>query len=169
MIQPWLNWRTALAIVAIAIVSGTIFYSQFLARKIAKEERQKVQLWVEASKSILNNPGMDLSLPNMVRNEQRSIPIIETNESDSIIDYVNLDSLKAAHDPSFLSGKLKQFKSENKPLVIQLSEHPYVANKYYYGHTPLLDQVRYYPLVQLLIITLFIVITITALNTSFRS
>src|SRR4249919_3226128 len=101
MIQPWLNWRTALAIVAIAIVSGTIFYSQYLASKIAKEERQKVQLWVEASKSILNNPGMDLSLPNMVRNEQRSIPIIETNESDSIIDYVNLDSLKAEHDPSF--------------------------------------------------------------------
>ena len=169
MIQPWLNWRTALAIVAIAIVSGTVFYSQFLARKIAKEERQKVQLWVEASKSILNNPGMDLSLPNMVRNEQRSIPIIETNESDSIIDYVNLDSLRSSQDPKFLQNKLKQFKSENQPLIIQLSERPYVANKYYYGHTPLLDQVRYYPLVQLLIVGLFIVITITALNTSFRS
>jgi len=169
MIQPWLNWRTALAIVAIAIVSGTVFYSQFLARKIAKEERQKVQLWVEASKSILNNPGMDLSLPNMVRNEQRSVPIIETNESDSIIDYVNLDSIRAAQDPKFLQNKLKQFKSENQPLVIQLSERPYVANKYYYGHTPLLDQVRYYPLVQLLIVGLFIVVTLTAINTSFRS
>ena len=169
MIQPWLNWRTALAIVAIAIVSGTIFYSQYLARKIANEERQKVQLWVEASKSILNNPGMDLSLPNMVRNEQRSVPIIETNETDSIIDYVNLDSARAARDSDYLPNKLKQFKSENKPLIIQLSDKPYVANKYYYGHTPLLDQVRYYPLVQLLIVGLFIVVTLTAINTSFRS
>src|SRR5215831_11102379 len=169
MIQPWLNWRTALAIVAIAIVSGTIFYSQYLARKIANEERQKVQLWVEASKSILNNPSMDLSLPNMVRNEQRSVPIIETNESDSIIDYVNLDSARATNDPTFLPRKLKQFKSENKPLIIQLSERPYTANKYYYGHTPLLDQVRYYPIVQLLIVGLFIVVTLTAINTSFRS
>ena len=169
MIQPWLNWRTALAIVAIAIVSGTVFYSQFLAKKIAKEERQKVQLWVEASKAILNNPGMDLSLPNIVRNEQRSVPIIETNEKDSIIDFINLDSAKAAQDPDYLPGKLRKFKSENQPLVIVLSENPYVANKYYYGHTTLLDQVRYYPIVQLFIIGLFIIITIMALNTSFRS
>ncbi len=169
MIQPWLNWRTALAIVAIAIVSGTIFYSQFLAKKIAKEERQKVQLWVEASKAILNNPGMDLSLPNIVRNEQKSVPIIETNEKDSIIDFINLDSLKAAEDSNYLPGKLRKFKSENQPLVIVLSEKPYVANKYYYGHTTLLDQVRYYPIVQLCIIGLFIIISITALNTSFRS
>ena len=169
MIQPWLNWRTALAIVAIAIVSGTIFYSQFLAKKIAREERQKVQLWVEASKAVLNNPGMDLSLPNIVRNEQKSIPIIETNEKDSIIDFINLDTVKAAQDPSYLPGKLRKFKAENEPLVIVLSEKPYVANKYYYGHTTLLDQVRYYPLVQLCIVGLFIIITITALNTSFRS
>ncbi len=169
MIQPWLNWRTALAIVAIAIVSGTIFYSQYLAKKIANEERQKVQLWVEASKAILNNPGMDLSLPNIVRNEQKSIPIIETTEKDSIIDYVNLDSIRAAQEPNFLKNKLRKFKSENQPLVIVLSEKPYVANKYYYGHTSLLDQVRYYPIVQLLIVGLFIIITITALNTSFRS
>jgi signal transduction histidine kinase len=169
MIQPWLNWRTALAIVAIAIVSGTIFYSQYLAKKIATEERQKVELWVEASKAILSNPGMDLSLPNIVRNEQRSIPIIETNEQDSIIDFVNLDSAKAAQDFSYLPKKLKQFKSENQPLVIVLKDRPYVANKYYYGHTTLLDQVRYYPIVQLLIVGLFIIITITALNSSFRS
>ena len=169
MIQPWLNWRTALAIVAIAIVSGTVFYSQFLAKKIAKEERQKVQLWVEASKAILNNPGMDLGLPNIVRNEQRSVPIIETNEKDSIIDFINLDSARAAQDANYLPGKLRKFKSENQPLVIVLSEKPYVANKYYYGHTTLLDQVRYYPIVQLCIIGLFIIITITALNTSFRS
>src|SRR3982751_4895627 len=169
MIQPWLNWRTALAIVAIAIVSGTIFYSQYLAKKIATEARQKVELWVEASKAILSNPGMDLSLPNIVRNEQRSIPIIETNEQDSIIDFVNLDSAKAAQDFSYLPKKLKQFKSENQPLVIVLKDKPYVANKYYYGHTTLLDQVRYYPIVQLLIVGLFIIITITALNSSFRS
>lgn len=42
-------------------------------------------------------------------------------------------------------------------------------NHYYYGHTSLLNQIRYYPLVQLLIVSLFIIITLTALTTSFRS
>lgn len=169
MIQPWLNWRTGLAIVAIAIVSGTIFYSQYIAGKIAQEERSKVQLWVEASKAIIDTHNIDLTLPNLIRNEQRSIPIIETTEKDVIIGYVNLDSAQAANDSNYLKKKLRDFKSENDPLIIVLSEKPYAANKYYYGHTSLLDQVRYYPLVQLLIVTLFIVITITALTTSFKS
>ena len=126
-------------------------------------------LWVEASKAILNNPDIDFTLPNLIRNEQKSIPIIETNEQDSIISFINLDSAHAANDPDFLKNKLRKFSAENEPLIIVLSEKPYAANKYYYGHTSLLDQVRYYPLVQLLIVGLFIVITITTLTTSFRS
>jgi signal transduction histidine kinase len=156
MIRSLLNWRSLLALVAIVIVSATIFYSQYLAKKIAADERQKVELWVAASKSMLSNPSMDLTLPNLIRNGQQSIPIIETNEKDSITGYINLDTALAAHDRNYLFRKLQRFMSENKPLEMRLSDTPYIANRYYYGHTPLLDEVRYYPLVQLLIVALFI-------------
>jgi hypothetical protein len=53
MFRQIINLRTGLALIAILIVSGTIFYSQYLARKIAREERQKVEQWVEAGKSLL--------------------------------------------------------------------------------------------------------------------
>jgi len=169
MIRALLNWRSLLALIAIVIVSATIFYSQYLARKIAADERQKVALWVAASKAILSDPGMDLTLPNLIRNGQQSIPIIETNEVDSIMGYINLDSAQAARDKSYLYHELKKFRSENHPLEIKLSDSPYIANRYYYGHTPLLDEVRYYPLVQLCIVALFIffiIYTITIRNTA---
>ncbi len=156
MIQPLLNWRSLLALLAIGIVSGTIFYSQYLAKKIAVEEKQKVEQWVAASKAIMNNPGMDLTLPGLIRNEQQSIPIIETNEKDSITGYINLDSAKAAAGSHYLYEKLKSFKSQNSPLEIKLTDSPYTSNRYYYGHTLLLDEVRYYPLIQLFIVALFI-------------
>jgi len=54
MFQQLFNWRTTLAFVAILIVTGTIFYSQYLARKIAKEERLKVEQWAEAGKFLIN-------------------------------------------------------------------------------------------------------------------
>jgi len=145
-----------LALVAIVIVSATIFYSQYLARKIARDERQKVELWVDASKAVLKNPGMDLTLPNLIRNGQQSIPVIATNEQDSIMEYINLDTARAEHDKNYLYNELKKFKAENKPLEMVLSRDPYIANRYYYGHTSLLDEVRYYPLVQLFIVALFI-------------
>jgi signal transduction histidine kinase len=156
MIRSLLNWRSLLALVAIVIVSATIFYSQYLAKKIAADELQKVSLWVAASKAMIHNPGMDLTLPNLIRNDQQSIPIIETNEQDSIIDYINLDSARAARDRAWLYRQVKKFRSENRPVEVKLSDSPYIANRYYYGHTILLDEVRYYPLVQLFIVTLFI-------------
>jgi len=164
MIRSLLNWRSLLALIAIVIVSATIFYSQYLAKKIAAEERQKVEQWVAASKAILKNPGMDLALPNLIRNGQQSVPIIETNELDSIIDYINLDSTRAASDRAYCYSQLKKFRSENEPLEIKLSDTPYTANRYYYGHTSLLDEVRYYPLVQLCIVALFIFFTLYSIT-----
>src|SRR3954466_1843439 len=120
MIRSLISWRTALALVAIAIVTGTIFYSQYLSQKIISEERQKVRQWVEASRFIAENPGVDLTLPNMIRNEQTSIPIIETNERDSIVNQINLDSLQAVTDAAYLPGKLKEFRSANKPFILVL-------------------------------------------------
>jgi signal transduction histidine kinase len=164
MIRSLLNWRSLLALVGIVIVTATIFYSRYLAKKIATDERQKVSLWVAASKAMLSNPGMDLTLPNLIRNGQQSIPIIETNENDSIIDYINLDSTRAAHDKPWLYRQLKKFRAENNPLEITLSDTPYIANRYYYGHTTLLDEVRYYPLVQLFIVALFIFFTLYSIT-----
>ena len=158
------NWRWLLALLGIAIVCGTIFYSQYLAEKIRREEQQKIEQWLAASKAILNP---DLTLPNLIRNEQHSIPIIETNEHDSITSYFNIDTTKIAHDPNYLTRKLETFRSQNPPLEIKWSDSPYTANRYYYGHTALLDQVRYYPLIQLLLVAVlifFIVYSITSHN-----
>ena len=169
MIPQLLNWRFLLVLPALAIVLGTIFYSQYLAKKIAVEERQKVEQWVAASKAIMNNRELDLTLPSLIHNEQQTIPIIETNEKDSIINFINLDSNKAMVDSSYLPSRLKAFKSQNKPLEIKLSESPYTANRYYYGNTVLLDQVRYYPMVQLFIVALFIGLIIYSITLSNRA
>ncbi len=158
------NWRSLLALLAIAIIFGTIFYSQYLAAKIANDEKQKVLQWVEASKAVVMNPGMDLTLPNMIRNEQNDIPIIETNERDSIVSFINLDSTKVAGDSLYLKKKLKEFKNANEPLLIILSQDPFIANKYYYGNTKLLNEVIYYPIIQLCIVTIFIVLIITTIS-----
>lgn len=162
--------RTGLAFVAILIVSGTIFYSQYLARKIAKEERQKVEQWIEAGKSLINSPfDADTRLPSMILTENKSVPIIETDEKDSIMSYVNLDSAKASRSVSYAEGKLRQFKSQNEPIEWTDPKDVTKRNRYYYGESKLLKEVRYYPLVQLFIVGLFIIITLLALRSSYRS
>ncbi len=170
MIQPLFNWKTGLALIAIAIVSGTIFYSQFLAKKIAADERLKVEQWVEAGKLLLNDPtGISTKLVSIIITQNKSIPIIVTDEKNNILDHVNLDSAELVNDKSYLSNKLKEFKAQNDPIEWINPLHSSEKNLYYYGHTSLLNQVKYYPLVQLLIIGLFITITLITLTTSFKS
>jgi len=171
MIKPLFNWRTGLSIIAIAIVSGTIIYSQLLAKKIAAEERQKVEQWVEAVKlATQDTSGVSDRLVGFIIESNKTIPIIETNESNRILQYVNIDSAKIAEDSNYVIRQLQQFKSENDSPITWIDPgDSSKINHYYYGHTSLLNQIRYYPLVQLLIVALFIIITITALSTSFRS
>jgi len=169
MLQQVLNWRTGLAAIAICIVTGTIFYSQYLARKIAQDERVKVEQWVEAGKSLLNPNISDTRLPFKIISDNHDIPIIETNEHDSIIAYVNLDSARVLTEPSYLSKKLSSLRGINPPIIYTDPLDSTHVNRYYFGHTSLLNEVRYYPLVQLLIVGLFIIVTVLALRSSYRS
>lgn len=170
MIQPLFNWRTGLALIAIAIVSGTIFYSQYLAHKIAREERQKVEEWVEATKLLLfDTTGLSDKLVSIIIAENKTVPIIVTDEKGHVLDHVNLDSASVASDSNYVNKKLKEFRSQNPTIEWVDPLKPEEKNLYNYGHTSLLNQVRYYPLVQLFIVSMFIIITILALTTSFRS
>ncbi len=181
MFRQLINWRTLLALIAILIVSGTIWYSSYLADKIEKDERKKVELWVEAVTSLSNPQNTETGLASMISIQQDEIPIIETTERDSITTWINLDSLKVEHGwpendslhiantNSYLQDRLAVFRSENRSIEWIDPLEPTRRNRYYYGHSKLLDEVRYYPLVQLLIVSLFITITIMALRSNYRS
>jgi len=169
MFRQLLNFRSVLALIAVAIVSGTIFYSNFLAKKIEVEERQKIRQWVEANKFIATAPqNVDLTLASSIQQQNADIPIIWTNENDSIIDSRNLDS-SLASSKSYLQKKLKEFKSGHPPVILVLNNDPYVADKYYYGDSKLLKQVRYFPIIQLLIVALYIFITFYAISVRNKS
>src|SRR5687768_13696049 len=170
MFQQILNWRTLVAVVAILIASGTIIYSRYLAEKIAEEERQKVEQWAEATRFLINSPSdADTKLASMILTENTSIPIIVTNEKDTIIEHRNLDSSKIVSDNNYLLRKLSAFKAQNEPIEWTNPLDSTQRNLFYYGESLLLKEVRYYPIIQLIIIGSFILITLLALRSSYRS
>ncbi len=170
MFQQFLSGRFLLTLVAILIVSGTIFYSKYLANKIAVEERQKVEEWAEAGRFLINSPpDADTRLASMIVVQNTTIPIIETNEKDSILEHKNLDSAAVARDPGYLKRKLREFRSLNRPIEWTNPTDSLEKNRYYYGESLLLKEVRYYPLVQLVIVGLFIATAILALRSSYKS
>ena len=171
MFSSHLNWKTILSLFAIVIVTGTIFYSNYLTKKIADDERKKVRVWAESlkTKSTTTDPAA-LNLTNIITNENSDIPIVETDELDRPTgNYLNLDSNAIKRDSLYLTKKIENYRNLHNSIRVDISSDPVIFNKYYYGNSTLLNEVGYYPLVQLFIISLFILITLLLISTSNKS
>jgi len=166
----WFNWRSFLAITAIVIVSSTIFYSSFLANKIAKDERLKIEQWAEAVK-LNSTPDVEfnnLSARILTENSQ-DIPIILVTEKDSVLDYRNLDTNAIKQNSNYLPEKIAKFKALHSSIDWVNPSNKSQINKIYYGESDLLNEVRYYPFAQLILVALFITIIVIAQNVASRS
>lgn len=171
MLNQLFNWRTSLAIIAIAIVTGTVFYSNYLSKKIAADEREKVAVWVQSLKTraaVTDQASLDLT--NAITSHNTAIPIIETDEQDNPSGQVlNIDTALLKIDSNFLRKKVQEFKGQNDAIVVEVNKDPLIINKYYFGDSKLLREVKYYPIIQLLIVALFIIITLITIATRNKS
>ncbi|MBC7933749.1 MAG: HAMP domain-containing histidine kinase [Rhizobacter sp.] len=170
MYSQLFNWRTLLALIAIIIVSGTIFYSDFLAKKIAAEEKQKVEQWVEAVKDVSNPASAQNNLTSKILIENsKDIPMIAITEKGEIYEHYNIDTSNAGNTGDFLQQQLTEFKTHVQPIVWKNPFDSTQTNMLYYGESALLKQIRYFPLIQLLVAALFIIITLITVSTRNKS
>jgi signal transduction histidine kinase len=171
MFQQIINWRMLLALIAIGIVTSTIFYSRYVARKIAREERNRVTSFGESLKMKAKSDDPDIiAFTNQIAVDNDDIPIIETDEKNNPTGlFTNLDSNLVAKDSNYLRKMVEKFGSSNPPVQVEITKQPLSYNKYFYGPSRLQAEVRYYPIVQLVIVGLFIIITMLALRSSYRS
>lgn len=170
MVEKWFNWRTFLTIVAICIISSSIYYSNYFAKKIAKDERNKIEQWAEAVRTNSNPNVTETNLTSKILTENSvDIPILLLTEKDSLLDFRNLDSAKILNDKNYLIEKILLFKKLNQPIEWINPLDSTQKNKVYYGESKLLRQVRYYPMIQLLVAGIFIFIIAVAQYNSYKS
>ena len=163
------NLKNILGLVAIAFITGSIFYSNLLAKKIATDERRKIEQYVEAVKDINYSSNTDTKLASKIIIENSiDIPLIQTNEKDSILS-TNFDTLKINSINNYLQNELQKLKNDKPPIIWQNPLNSSEKNFIYYGESNLLVQIKYFPIVQLLVALLFIVVIVIAVSTKSKS
>lgn len=117
------------------------------------EERAKMEFWATAQKTLANaNEHTDVELPFQIIQNNTTIPMIVADSKDSIISHNNIEE-KITKDTDALKKYFNSIKNDNQPIKMQLSEKSYQL--VYYGNSPLLNKLKYYPIALLLIIILF--------------
>jgi signal transduction histidine kinase len=145
----WIIIFSSFAIISLILWNTYVFFQNFKA-----EERAKMKNWSFAQKEL--SKTQDLSsdvgeLPFEIIASNKTTPMISV-ASDGSMDYRNIEEEKA-QDSLYLLKLIEKFKNENKPIEIRYQDK--VLSTLYYGNSPLLNKLKYYPLALVLIIFLF--------------
>lgn len=137
-------------------------YSFFQIFKV--DERMKMELWAEAQKSLSNaDENTDIGLTLVLLNNNTSIPLILTDEFNTYLDGRNVDSL-ILNDTEKIKKLIRTFKNQNEPIKIAYDEDKF--RYLYYGNSPMLSKLKYYPIALLLIIVLVALLVFNFYKTS---
>ena len=145
--------------VLIAIVSVVV--SDILIKDLAKEERQKMEVWADATRLTASmDSAVDMSLVLKIIQGNTSIPVVLCNEKDSIIADKNIDFPDKEDIEAFKKAKVRELKSKNK-IVIDMGDNSF--QYVYYDDSIILKRLLIYPYVQLTVVFVFILIAFLAL------
>jgi len=165
------NWKIVLFIFATIICLASLTYTNKLVSDLDTEERKKIELWAEATNQLVNS-GMGPTnniLASRIMQENTTIPIILTNEVGEIIGNRNLP--QRPNQEAFLQRQLKIMMEQHEPIIIEAKMNGQVilTQYLYYKDSYILSQLRFYPLLQLLVIFLYVGIAYLAFNRSKKS
>ncbi|NLR66193.1 HAMP domain-containing histidine kinase [Chitinophaga varians] len=170
MFRQYIGWKFVLASIAVLIIVTTIWFVSNLTKKIQDEERKKVATWVEANRELLKSaPDANLNLATEIVTTNTTIPLILTDEQGHILDSRNIDSMRIAQNPAYLQEQLLIFKKQHPPFIMEVDARHKLYNFIYYGDSLILKQIRYYPYIQLGVVTLFIALVLFALSSTNRA
>ncbi len=158
-------WKFILLLVAIIIGASSLYYTGILVKKLSIEEREKVELLAEATRQLgeADISEKDFGFLLQVIQNNRTVPVILTDSAENILSYRNLDSLKARNS-LYVKEQLKKMKKEKQPILIHIGNNN--KNYIYYQESYLLQQLTYYPYIQICVILLFIFVAYLAFSAS---
>lgn len=148
-------------LVAMIIAIASLVVSDILIKDLEREERVKIETWLEANKSFLAAAEtQDVSLILQVLNSNTTIPIIWVSENDSITAINNI-ILPEKNQEEFKSRKLREFKAKKSPLLIDMEDGTF--QYLYYDDSLILKRLAFFPYAQLGVMFIFILIAFLAL------
>ena len=165
------NWKIILFVFATIICIVSLSYTNKLVSDLDSEERKKIELWAEATNQLVNSgmgPNNNI-LASRIMQENTTIPIILTNEVGEIIGNRNLP--QRPKQEAYLKKQLDIMMEQHEPIIIEakMNEQVILTQYLYYKDSYILSQLRFYPLIQLVVIFLYIGIAYLAFNRSRKS
>lgn len=151
---------------------ASLIYSQFLVARLRDKEKHEITLWADAIRLSATYDQADMRqlagiLSRIVNTFSKDIPVIVCDEGLRVRDYRNVDPSVLADDIK-LRNKLESMRSGGRdPITLMTPEGATIW--VFYGESPLLKSMQYFPLIQLCVFAVFVGFAFIAFRSSKHS
>lgn len=153
--------KYAFIAVATVIVLVSLVFLNTLVQGLAKEERNKIEIWAAATELLSkSDENSDMNLVLQILQSNKTIPVILYDKTSNTLSANNI-KLPEKDTHGFLLKKTGEFAVKHDS--IELKE---LNQSVYYDDSFILKRLQIYPYVQLLVISIFIVLAFFALMSS---
>lgn len=154
-------------IAAIFIAIASVFVSDMLIKDLAREEREKIEIWAEATRVLTSeDPSLNMNLILKIIQGNTSIPVMLCNDQDSVMNYKNIE-LPEKEAEEYLRKKVEELKHKNQPIPIDMEDGTF--QYLYYDDSINLKRLLVYPYAQLSVMAVFILLAFIALASTKRA
>jgi two-component system, sporulation sensor kinase D len=172
------RWKYSLLTFAIVIASGSLLYTNYLVRNIARSERTRAQVWAMSMKQILTSDDNDFLNYVLAVRDSSSVPALVIDERgdfkykkglDSTKTFIKLEAegnKKIKYDLKYFQSELAYMKKQHEPINLTVLGDKWFV---YYKDSDLLTQLKFFPYIQLSVIAIFLLLAYTAFSSSRRS
>lgn len=145
----WIVIVASFIIISLILWNTYVFFQHFKA-----EERTKMENWSYALKTLMESGNdAEIEVTSRIIENNTTTPMILLAPNNNINSIRNIDTTSVSNSNFYLEQLKTTFENENTP--IKVIANGQLFNTIYYGNSPLLNKLKYYPLALLLIIFLF--------------
>lgn len=169
------RWKWFVLAASVFISIGSIYYTNVLVAKLKEQEKQQIQLYARTLEFTVNENDASNENLNFLTQEilfqNNSIPIIISDERDSVLAYRNIKLSKSWSEKqreSYLKHEIIEMRDTYDPIRVSLRDRgqEFGVQYVYYKNSFLLTQLIAYPYIQLSVIAIFAFISYLAFNYS---
>lgn len=151
---------------SVLLIALFLYFSNRLIRQLGEEERVKMEIWADAYRQlVMADPEADMTLEMKIIQSNTTIPVFYT-DGDGVLQGAN--NLVIPEDTAaFIDEEIKRLRAAGSYFEINLNEvmgiepdegeEPWMQYLYY-EESLLLQQLHYYPYIQLAVIIVFLLL-----------
>ena len=160
-----INIKILLVIIALVIAVGTLIYTQNLVTQLQRKQKEIVELYAKGIEYLANssNPNEDITFlfDNIIK--PIDFPLILSDAADNVNDRTDIrnieydSTLSAEEFNIFISEKIREMDEIHPPIFVTYAD-TLILQKIHYGDSEFVIRLRYYPYIQILVASLFIIL-----------